>query len=158
MRAQAQQAFEACAAKAKELEVYAPFVAGCASKSAVSEPAPAMSVARPQASSPAITREPAGVEVGTGRREPRVGSASRSSPRGTCGARGSTLQRAIELEDVRATRHAALGVALARLGEFESARRTYKHALELDPTLDRAHAGLAALRCHFGDSRGARPS
>ncbi|HUJ26861.1 MAG TPA: hypothetical protein VLW85_12635, partial [Myxococcales bacterium] len=36
------------------------------------------------------------------------------------------------------------------------ARDSYRRALELDPTLDYAHAGLAALRCAAGDLQGGR--
>jgi Flp pilus assembly protein TadD len=36
------------------------------------------------------------------------------------------------------------------------ARSAYGKALEADPTFDKAHANLAALRCRFGDREGAR--
>jgi hypothetical protein len=66
------------------------------------------------------------------------------------------LNRAIELEDTRASAHNALGWANLLQGDGTLARAEYGRALEADPTYDKARANLAALRCRFGDVEGAR--
>src|SRR5262249_35898720 len=67
-----------------------------------------------------------------------------------------TLGRASELQDNRPSTHNALGVALLLQGDAMGARAAYGRALDSDPPFDRARANLAALRCRFGDSDGAK--
>lgn len=67
-----------------------------------------------------------------------------------------TLGRATELEDGRASAHNALGYALLLQGDPMGARAAYGKALDADPTFDKARANLAALRCRFGDTEGAK--
>ena len=50
----------------------------------------------------------------------------------------------------------SLGVALLLSGDAMSARAAYGKALDSDPTNEKARANLAALRCRFGDTEGAR--
>ena len=66
------------------------------------------------------------------------------------------LNRALELDEARASTHSALGYALLLSGDANAARAAYGRALEADPTFDKARANLAALRCRFFDTEGAR--
>jgi tetratricopeptide (TPR) repeat protein len=66
------------------------------------------------------------------------------------------FNRAVEIEDARATVHSALGYAFLLSGDAQAARAEYGRALEADPTLDKARANLAALHCRFSDVEGAR--
>jgi Flp pilus assembly protein TadD len=67
-----------------------------------------------------------------------------------------TLGRVTELQDTRASAHNALGWALLNQGDAMGAREAYAKALEADPTYDKARLNLAALRCRFGDTEGAK--
>lgn len=159
LRAQAQQAFESCAKKARELEIAAPWVAGCEKGQLVAgasgpQPAPPSSAQAP-AASPEIERARAALAAKPGAAAlEQLGVAQLAA--GDLRRARLSFTRAVEQDEARAGAHAGLGVALARQGEAGSARDAYRRALELDPTLDRAHAGLAALRCRAGDAAGAK--
>lgn len=66
------------------------------------------------------------------------------------------LNRALELEDARASAHSALGYAFLLTDDPSSARAEYGRALEADPTFDKARANLAGLKCRFLDVVGAK--
>lgn len=66
------------------------------------------------------------------------------------------LNRAIEIEDGRASAHSALGYAFLLNGDSASARGEYGRALEADPTFDKARANLAGLKCRYLDVEGAK--
>jgi tetratricopeptide (TPR) repeat protein len=66
------------------------------------------------------------------------------------------LNRALEIDDARASTHSAIGYAMLLNGDANAARAEYGRALEADPTFDRARANLAALRCRFLDTEGAK--
>jgi outer membrane protein assembly factor BamD (BamD/ComL family) len=140
---QAEQAFQTCASKAKDLAVFAPFVSACASKSVLPEqPPPIVSADAPAAAG----------AVATARGQLKWGAVKADQLEGL----GITLQRAVEVDNTRASAEAGLGSALARLGEWAAARGAYSRALELDSSNGRAHVGLAALMCHFGWADAAR--
>ena len=157
LRAQAANAYQGCAAKAHELDLFAPWVQGCAQGRPVAD-----AIEVPHAPAPASPANTAGV---TQARAPLAerSNADNLEKLGLAQLGASdflrarlTFRRALELDEARAPVHAALGVALARMGEPLAARDSYRRALELDPTLSRAHAGLAALRCSTGDLDGGR--
>lgn len=66
------------------------------------------------------------------------------------------LNRAIEIEDTRASAHSALGYSFLLTGDSASARGEYGRALEADPTFDKARANLAGLKCRYLDVVGAK--
>ncbi|MDP1830306.1 MAG: tetratricopeptide repeat protein [Archangium sp.] len=66
------------------------------------------------------------------------------------------LNRAIEIEDTRASAHSALGYSFLLSGDSASARGEYGRALEADPTFDKARANLAGLKCRYLDVVGAK--
>lgn len=66
------------------------------------------------------------------------------------------LNRAIEIEDTRASAHSALGYSFLLAGDSASARGEYGRALEADPTFDKARANLAGLKCRYLDLVGAK--
>jgi tetratricopeptide (TPR) repeat protein len=156
LRQQSQEAFAGCAQKARELDVFAPFVLACQRGQRAPDEQPAQQPPVAAAMSNAIAEA-------RGKLEKRASDAATLEELGLAQlAAGDlhrarlSLQRAVQVEDARASAHAALGVALARLGEPAPARDAYRRALELDPTLDRALAGLAALRCRYGNAEGAK--
>jgi tetratricopeptide (TPR) repeat protein len=156
LRQQSQEAFAGCAQKARELDVFAPFVLACQRGQRAPDEQPAQQPAVAAAMSNAIAEA-------RGKLDKRTSDAATLEELGVAQlAAGDlhrarlSLQRAVQVEDARASAHAALGVALARLGEPALARDAYRRALELDPTLDRALAGLAALRCRYGNAEGAK--
>ena len=67
-----------------------------------------------------------------------------------------SLNRAIELEENRATAHSALGYVFLLQGDPMGARAEYGRALEADPTYEKARANLGALKCRYGDLEGAK--
>jgi Flp pilus assembly protein TadD len=66
------------------------------------------------------------------------------------------LNRAIEIEDARASAHSALGYSFLLNGDSAAARGEYGRALEADPTYDKARANLAGLKCRYLDLVGAK--
>ena len=66
------------------------------------------------------------------------------------------LNRAVEIEESRASAHSALGYAFLLTGDSASARGEYGRALEADPTFDKARANLAGLKCRYLDTAGAK--
>ena len=159
LRTQAQQAYDSCAKKAHELEVFAPWVAGCEK----AQPVPALSGPQP-AQPPSATPPAASAGIAKARElvmaKPGAASLDELGVQQLAASdlrrARLTFQRALELDSAKASAHAGLGVALARLGDVGAARDAYRSALELDPTLDRAHAGLAALHCRAGDEAAAK--
>jgi tetratricopeptide (TPR) repeat protein len=159
LRAQAAEAYDGCAKKARELDLFAPWVAAC------EKGQPAAGASGPQAAQ-AMSAAPAAANAAISKTREKLFARPSAGTLDELGvlqlAQGDlrrarlSFQRAVELDSARAAGHAGLGVALARLGELASAREAYRSALELDPTLDRAHAGLAALRCRAGDDAGAK--
>jgi Flp pilus assembly protein TadD len=66
------------------------------------------------------------------------------------------LNRAVEIDDTRASAHSALGYAFLLNGDSPAARGEYGRALDTDPTFDKARANLGALKCRYFDVEGAK--
>lgn len=153
IKERAEGAFKACLSRAVSLEVFTPPVLACrdrtdVAKSPLDAPPPLGSVAnldqlkkKAEASLDAISLEALGMAYLQARQLPMA---------------QLTLGRATELQDSRASAHNALGLALLLQGDAMGARASYGKALDSDPTLDKARANLAALRCRFGDRDGAK--
>jgi tetratricopeptide (TPR) repeat protein len=147
---QAEQAFQTCATKARELEVFAPFVTACASRTVLPEQAAPVVTAEAPSSAGAVANARGQLKWGAVKADQleELGLAQLSA--GDLRRARLTLQRAVEVDATRASAQSGLGIVLARLGEWAAARAAYGRALELDASNGRAHAGLAALLCHFG--------
>ena len=149
---QANGAFEACLARAEQLEVFSPAVVGCRKK--VDE------ASSPLKGPPA--ERPINVEELTKKAETTQNAADFEQLGlqylGAFKVNDAqlALNRAIELEDSRATAHSALGYSYLLQGDAMSARAEYGRALESDPTYEKARANLGALKCRFGDLEGAK--
>lgn len=152
LKAQADQTYETCLARADSLEVFSAAVVGCRRK--VDE-----------ASSP-LKGPPAERQVNV---EELQKKAEQTQNANDFEAVGLTFlgagqvnnallmfNRALELEEARASTHSAVGYALLLNGDANAARVEYGRALEADPTFDKARANLAALRCRFLDVEGAK--
>lgn len=152
IRAQADTIYTNCIAKADAFEVFTPAVIGCRKK--VDE------AASPLRGPPA--EKPFNGEELQKKAETTQASADfEALGLGYLGAFQVnnailSLNRAMELEDARASVHSALGYALLLSGDSAGARAEYARALEADPTLDKARANLAALHCRYFDIEGAR--
>ncbi|RKH49119.1 outer membrane protein assembly factor BamD [Corallococcus sp. AB050B] len=153
LKARSDEAFKACLSRAESLEVFNAAVVGCRNRTDVA----ALPV--PQ---PAAPTQPAALEDLRKKAE-KVLTAEALEALGMgyldahqYGMAQLTFGRVTELQDTRASAHAALGWAMLNLGDAMGARAAYAKALEADPTYDKARLNLAALRCRFGDTDGAR--
>jgi tetratricopeptide (TPR) repeat protein len=152
LKGQADNAYATCVARADSLEVFSAAVVGCRKKideaqSPLRGAGPEKAVAveelqkKAEASQGAADFEALGVAYLAGNQANNA---------------VLNLNRAIELDDARASAHSALGYAYLLTGDSATARAEYARALEADPTLDKARANLAALHCRYADVEGAR--
>ena len=154
IKEQADEAFKTCLARASQLEVYAPAVLGCRSRSETARsplpapPAPGnLPTGFPELQKKAETlQDAASLEaLGLAYLEAKQIPLAQLS-----------LARATELGETRAAAQNGLGVALLYQGEPMAARAAYGKAIDADPANDKARANLAALRCRYGDQDGAK--
>jgi cellulose synthase operon protein C len=154
IKEQADEAFKTCLARATQLEVYSPAVIGCRTR--------AETARSPLPAAPAPGNLPTGFAELQKKAESTQDAASLEAlglaylDARQIGLAQLTLARATELSEVRSTAQNALGVALLYQGEPMAARAAYGKALDADPSNEKARANLAALRCRFGDTDGAR--
>jgi Flp pilus assembly protein TadD len=153
LRQRADEAFKACLARAEQLDVFSAAVVGCRSRTDIA------SLPVPNPGSP--TRSAALEELRkkaeatlTAESLEALGMAYLESRQ--FGMAQLTFGRVTELQDTRAPSHNALGWALLNQGDAMNARAAYAKALEADPTYGKARLNLAALKCRFGDTEGAR--
>jgi tetratricopeptide (TPR) repeat protein len=153
LRARAEEAFKACVNRADQLEVYSSAVVGCRSRSETAAlPVPPPAAPARSASVDELRKK---VEATlTAESLEALGMAYLESRQ--YGLAQLTFGRVTELQDTRAPSHSALGWALLNQGDAMSAAAAYAKALEADPTYNKARLNLAALRCRFGDTDGAR--
>jgi tetratricopeptide (TPR) repeat protein len=152
LKKRADSTFELCASRATTLEVFTSGALGCRIR-AESAPAPLPAAAGGRGSNPdealkKLESQPsaAGFEaLGQAYLEGRQLSLAQLA-----------YSRAIELEDSRAAAHNGLGFALWLQGDAMAAKASFRKALEVDPSYDKARANLSALRCRFGDKEGAQ--
>jgi tetratricopeptide (TPR) repeat protein len=153
LRQRAQDAFEACVSRAESLEVFTAAVVGCRTRSETAGlpvPAPGAPV-----QSGALEEQRRKAEAAlTAEALEALGLAYLEARQ--YGLAQLTMGRVTELQDTRASAHNALGWAQLNQGDAMGAREAYAKALEADPTYDKARLNLAALRCRFGDTEGAR--
>jgi tetratricopeptide (TPR) repeat protein len=154
IRDRSEDAFKACLSRAAQLEVFSAAVLGCHKKEdRVANPVP-----------PPLTPVPAAPSFGeVQRKADTIMDAASIEALGLAYMEQRqvhlahlTLARATELEDGRATAHNALGLAELYEGDPMGARAEYQKAIDSDPTLEKARANLAALRCRYGDVEGAK--
>jgi TolA-binding protein len=152
LRAQADGAFATCVSRADSLEVFSAASVGCRRKvDEVGSPLP----------SPPAERA---INVDALRRKAEETQAAADFEALGLAQLGAfqvsrailALNRAVELDDARASAHAALGYALLLNGDAAGARLEYGKALDVDPSSEPARANLAALRCRFLDVEGGR--
>jgi len=152
LKDQANGAFDACLARAEQLEVFSFAVVGCRKKvDDAASPLRGPGAERPinvdelakkaETTQNAADFEQLGLQY--------LGALKVNDAQ-------LALNRAIELEDNRATAHSALGYSYLLQGDAMSARAEYGRALESDPTYEKARANLGALKCRFGDLEGAK--
>ncbi len=153
IKEQAENAFQQCVSRADQLEVFTTPVVGCRSKAEV-------------ATNPLGRMPPQPVAVNIDELQKTAEAkqdAASFEQLGAANLAGFQLKaaqvafnRAIEIEDNRASAHSALGYSLLLEGDAMSARAEYSRALEADPTYEKGRANLAALRCRFADKEGAK--
>ncbi|MFL5351819.1 tetratricopeptide repeat protein [Archangium sp.] len=153
LRQRSQQAFDACVSRAESLEVFSAAVLGCRMKSdTVALPVPAAGAASQPASLEELRKKAEATLTAEALEALGLGYLGSNQ----FGLAQLTLGRVTELQDTRASAHNALGWALLNQGDAMGAREAYAKALEADPTYDKARLNLAALRCRFGDTEGAK--
>ncbi|MBI3181900.1 MAG: tetratricopeptide repeat protein [Myxococcales bacterium] len=152
LKERAEGTFKACLSRASQLEVFSPAVIGCRERSdSASSPIPAPPPPRAtnldEVQKRAETQmDPASMEA--------LGIAYLAA--GQLSLAQLAFARAVELEEQRASAHSALGYAMLLQGDAMGARAEYGRALDADPTLEKARANLAALKCRFKDVEGAK--
>ena len=154
IKEQAEEAFKTCLARASQLEVYAPAVLGCRSRSETAR--------SPLPAPPAPGNLPTGFPELQKKAE-TIQDAASLEALGLAYLEAKqiplaqlALSRATELGETRTAAQNGLGVALLYQGEPMAARAAYGKAIDADPGNDKARANLAALRCRYGDQDGAR--
>lgn len=152
LKANADNAFSTCVSRAESLEVFTPAAIGCRKKvdeasSPLRGPGPEKAVnveelqKKAESSQNAADFEVLGLAyLGAN----QVNNAILN------------LNRAIEIDDTRASAHSALGYSFLLNGDSAAARGEYGRALEADPTFDKARGNLAALLCRYLDLEGAK--
>jgi Flp pilus assembly protein TadD len=145
--------FEICSSRASSLEVFSEAAAGCRARTATPQVDPVrMPAKRALADAKALARQ--AIENPNAETLEALGLAylqARELPLAQL-----TFGRVTELEERRAVAHNGLGLTYLLLGEPMEAGAAYARALEVDPTNEKARANLAALRCRFGDTEGAK--
>ncbi|MBL9037290.1 MAG: tetratricopeptide repeat protein [Archangium sp.] len=153
LKQQADTTFETCLSRADSLEVFTAAVIGCRKKTEeASSPLRGPPAERPVANAEELHKK-AETNQAAGDFE-TLGVAYLGGFQVNNAI--LNLNRALELEDNRASTHSALGYAFLLNGDANAARAEYGRALEADPTYDKARANLAALRCRFLDVEGAK--
>lgn len=152
LKAQAESTYETCVSRAESLEVFTAAAVGCRKK--VDE-----------ASSP-LKGPPGERAVNVDDLKKKAGTTQAAADFEALGLAylGAyqvnnailNLNRAVEIDDARASAHSALGYAFLLNGDAAAARAEYARALDADPTFDKARANLGALRCRFFDVEGAK--
>lgn len=152
LKQQADQTYQTCLDRADSLEVFSTAVVGCRKK--VDE------ASSPLKGPPA--EKPVNVEEAQKKAEATQNAADFEAVglaflgAGQVNNAVLNLNRALEIDEARASVHSALGYAFLLNGDANAARAEYGRALEADPTFDKARANLAALRCRFLDVEGAK--
>lgn len=152
LKSNAENAYATCVSRAESLDVFTPAAIGCRKK--VDE---AQSPLRGPPAERAVN-----VEELQKKAETSQGAADFEAlglaylGAGQVNNAILNLNRAIELDDARASAHSALGYALLQSGDSAAARAEYGRALEADPTFDKARGNLAALLCRYLDVEGAK--
>lgn len=152
LKAQADNAFATCVSRAESLEVFNAASIGCRKK--VDEASsPLRGPPAERAVDVTELKKKAEASQGAGDFE-ALGLAYLGA--GQVNNAILNLNRAIEIDDARASAHSALGYAFLLNADAAAARAEYARALDADPTWDKARANLGALRCRFLDVEGAK--
>ncbi|MBL8915699.1 MAG: tetratricopeptide repeat protein [Archangium sp.] len=152
LRQNADGAFDTCIARAESLEVFSPAAIGCRKKvdeasSPLKGGPPEKQIATEDLQKKAETTQAAQDFEALGLAYLGAGQVNNAI---------LNLNRAIEIDDARASAHSALGYAFLLNGDSAAARGEYGRALEADPTFDKARANLAGLKCRYLDVEGAK--
>lgn len=152
LKQQAEQTYGTCLARAESLEVFSAAVVGCRKK--VDE-----------AASP-LRGPPAERQVNVEELQKKAEQTQNAADFEAVGlaylGAGQVnnallnFNRSLEIDEARASVHSAVGYCFLLNGDANAARAEYGRALEADPTFDKARANLAALRCRFLDTEGAK--
>lgn len=152
LKAQAENAYETCISRAESLEVFNAASVGCRKKvdeasSPLKGPPPERAVNVDDLKKKAETTQNAADFEALGLAYLGANQVNNAI---------LNLNRAVEIDDARASAHSALGYAFLLTGDAQGARAEYARALDADPTYDKARANLGALRCRFFDVEGAK--
>ncbi len=152
LKANAESAFETCISRAESLEVFTAAAIGCRKRvdeasSPLKGPPAERAVNVEELQKKAETTQAAADFEALGLAYLGAGQVNNAV---------LNLNRAIELDEARASAHSALGYAFLLNGDAAAARGEYGRALEADPTFDKARANLAGLKCRYLDVEGAR--
>ncbi|MEW5740901.1 MAG: tetratricopeptide repeat protein [Myxococcota bacterium] len=152
LKQQADGAYETCITRAEQLEVFNAAAVGCRKKvdeasNPLKGPGPERAVNVDDLKKKAESTQAAADFEALGLAYLGAGQVNNAI---------LNLNRAVEIDDARASAHSALGFAFLLNADAAAARAEYARALEADPTYDKARANLGAMRCRFFDVEGAK--
>ncbi len=153
LKAQADEAFQACISRAEEMGVYSPAVLGCRTRKTSLDVRPPVQMSRAEGNVPAEVLSRAASNPDASALE-KLGLAYLQT--GQLAAARLALSRAVETQESLPAAQTALGFTLLLSGDPTGAALAYGKALEADAGYDRARLNLAALKCRVGDREGAR--
>jgi cellulose synthase operon protein C len=153
LKEQADNAYQQCVSRADQLEVFTTPVVGCRTKNEqATNPLGRMPPAAGQANTEELQKNAEAKQDAVSFEQLAFANLAAFKLKDAQVA----LNRAIEIEDNRASAHSALGYSMLLEGDAMAARAEYARALEADPTYEKGRANLAALRCRYSDKEGAK--
>jgi cellulose synthase operon protein C len=153
LRARAEQTFNLCVQKADEQGVFTEAAMGCRSKSEDVKAAQFKLAAKKAAPVPVALQK----KVDVVKDAPSLNAVALSwLEQGQPKMARLVFAKALEVNRGFATAQAGLGFALLQLNEASAAGAAYREALSVEPNNALARGNLAALKCRFGDTSGAR--
>jgi tetratricopeptide (TPR) repeat protein len=150
LRKGADEVFDTCVKKSKELEVYTPFSLGCHTHKDINPkltPPPGVAPLPPDR----LRKFRDALEKNDGDVTALEGMARTYLEAGDLRRARLVYGRVAEVDKNRGPAYSALGFILMRLGELGMARAALKQAIDLDGRDEKAHANLAALMCRYGE-------
>lgn len=153
LKAQADEAYQACISRAEGMGVYTPAVLGCRTRKSNLDVRPPVLKTSADGKVPAEVLTLAAKNPDATALE-KLGLAYLQA--GQLSSARLALSRAVETQESLPAAQTALGFTLLLSGDPTGAALAYGKALELDAGFDRARLNLASLKCRVGDREGAR--
>jgi tetratricopeptide (TPR) repeat protein len=155
VKGNADEMFNTCVRKARDLEVYNAFALGCVQKGPVDESSGGSSgggsadQGRVSTFREQLSKNPNDIDAleNLGATYLQAGDYHRAL---------LTYTREVQVNGTKGSAYAGIGMSHEKMGELGDAHDAFAKALDVDPTDDLSHADMAGLKCRFGDIEGAK--